>query len=298
MPDIAALLTGILSEDEVKYNEPMSRHTTFKIGGPADVYAEPRGEDALAAAVSALKDAGAPFAVVGCGSNLLVRDAGFRGAVLSTHAISGVTRVGDCLRVGAGATLAKTAAEALRHSLAGLEFASGIPGSFGGAVFMNAGAYGGEMADVLVSARVLTEGAAKDIPAGRLGFSYRKSALAETGGVILSGTVRLSPGDAGAIRARTLELNASRAAKQPLDLPSAGSAFKRPPGSYASKLIDECGLRGYTVGGASVSGKHCGFIVNNGRAAAADVERLMADVIRVVAERTGYILEPEVRILG
>jgi UDP-N-acetylmuramate dehydrogenase len=172
MTDTAALLSGILSEDEIRYNEPMSLHTTFRIGGPADVYAEPRGEEAFTAAVAALRRAGAPFVVVGCGSNLLVRDAGVRGAALSTRAIHGVTRDGACLRVGAGATLAKVAAEALRHSLSGLEFASGIPGSFGGAVFMKAGAYGGEMADALVLARVLTERGAEAIPAERLGFSF------------------------------------------------------------------------------------------------------------------------------
>ena len=278
-------------------NEPMKDHCSFRIGGPADVYAEPESEQTLCALWRWLKARGVPVTVIGNGTNLLVHDEGVRGVVLRLGerfaAISGENaRLYAC----AGVTLARLATAARERGLAGLEFAHGIPGSLGGAVMMNAGAYGGEMKDVVVSVRYLdADGEVRET--GDPAFSYRRSRFSESGDVILGAALRLAPDDPDAIRARMTALWEKRSASQPLDRPSAGSFFKRPAAGYAAAMIDEAGLRGASVGGAQVSEKHAGFIINTGGATFADVTALMARVQETVRARTGVLLEPEVRFL-
>ena len=281
----------------LKENEPMKAHCSFRIGGPADVFAEPGSAGELRALLVFARARSIPVTVIGNGTNLLVHDEGIRGVVVHLgERFAAVRREGDSLIADAGVTLARLATAAKEQGLAGLEFAHGIPGSLGGAVMMNAGAYGGEMKDVVVSVRYLDaqdeiqETADPD-------FSYRHSRFADTGEVILGATIRLTPDDPAAIHARMMELWAKRSASQPLDRPSAGSTFKRPAGGYAAAMIDGAGLRGLTVGGAQVSEKHAGFVINTGGATFADVTALMARIRAAVQEKYGVLLEPEVRIL-
>ncbi len=278
-------------------NEPMKAHCSFRIGGPAELFAEPGGEEELAALIRYLRRIGAPVTVIGNGTNLLVHDEGIRGVVVRLgERFASVRRDGDALIADAGVTLARLATAAKEQGLAGLEFAHGIPGSLGGAVMMNAGAYGGEMKDVVASVRYLdADGEIRET--AEPGFSYRHSRFAGTGEVILGAAVRLTPDDPAAIHARMMELWAKRSASQPLDRPSAGSTFKRPAGGYAAAMIDGAGLRGLTVGGAQVSEKHAGFVINTGDASFADVTALMARIRAAVQEKYGVLLEPEVRIL-
>ena len=281
--------------------EPMSRHTTFQIGGPADRLVTVETVSQLKGLLAVLREEGMPFLLLGKGSNLLVSDRGIRGAVLL---LSGeLKRVellsGGLVRAGAGASLASVCAFARDRGLTGLEFAWGIPGSVGGAAYMNAGAYGGEMKDVVERVCHLTpqgeEGSARG---EELQFSYRRSRY--TGGreIITSVEYRLSPGDPAQIAAQMEDLMARRKGKQPYDMPSAGSVFKRPEGYYAAALIEECGLKGRQVGGAQVSPKHAGFIVNTGGATCADVLELIRQIQREVYERKGVRLEPEIRVTG
>ena len=283
-----------------KTDEPMSAHTSFKIGGPADRFVEVKTVSELQAVLNAVSDGNVPYFILGNGSNLLVPDEGLRGAVLTLQ--------GDFKKVqslanghvlcGAGASLATVCSFARGQGLTGLEFAWGIPGQLGGAVYMNAGAYGGEMKDVLVSVRYLTEeGETVEIPAEQLDLRYRHSIFEENGGCILSAKFHLARGNAADIRARMNDLMARRKDKQPLDKPSAGSTFKRPVGAFAAALIDQCGLRGYRHGGAAVSDKHCGFVVNLGGATCADVLALCDEVRAIVKEKTGYDLEKEIRVV-
>lgn len=281
--------------------EPLSRHTGFRTGGPADALAKPQTKDELCGLVAALRREEIPFFLLGKGTNVLAPDEGYRGVVVLTE--QALTDLdfdmgSGTVTAGAGVSLAALCTEVMERGLTGLEFAYGIPGSVGGALFMNAGAYDGEMKDVAHEVRVLCENGAEETrSAAQMDFSYRHSAAQQDGSVILAGTFALMGGDAGAIRARMNELMASRKEKQPLELPSCGSAFKRPQGSYASKLIDECGLRGFTVGGAQVSEKHCGFVVNRGGATSADILTLLDRVRQTVFTKTGFDLEPEIRIL-
>ena len=287
--------------DRLLRDEPMSRHTTFRVGGPADLMLCANSGAEIACALKLAREEGVPAYVVGNGSNLLVRDGGIRGLVLRiSGGLNAIRREGDCLLVQAGASLAAVAAFARDEGLSGMAELGGIPGTVGGGVLMNAGAYGAELAQLVTQAEgvSLSDGRRVIYPADRLDFAYRHSALMDAGVVITQATLALTPGDPEAIRARMEECAKARREKQPLTLPSAGSTFKRPEGHFAAKLIDDCGLRGLTVGGAQVSEKHAGFIVNIGGATARDMLELMRQVEQRVFEQTGVQLEPEVRILG
>lgn len=279
--------------------EPLSAHSTFKIGGPAAVFVRPGGEEELCKAIALCKSASVPFYILGNGSNILFGDKGWLGAVICLAGMKGAVRQeGDTLEAPAGMPLNMLCMAALRAELTGLEFAYGIPGTVGGAVYMNAGAYGGEMKDVLVSVRHLNAaGEIVDTPAAELDLRYRHSIFEENGDCILSAKVRLTPGDSQKISDQMSELMGRRRDKQPLDKPSAGSTFKRPVGAFAGALIDQCGLRGYRHGGAAISEKHCGFVVNLGGATCADVLALCKEVQNIVREKTGYTLEKEIRVV-
>lgn len=280
-------------------DEPMSRHTSFRIGGPADLFVSPT-EEQLVDLLSYCKKRGIPYTVFGNGSNVLVADEGIEGLVLVLGRAMGEISVKGCtMTAGAGAPLADLSRVALEHSLEGLAFTSGIPGTVGGAVYMNAGAYGGDMASVLSEVRILTkEGKICNLPASELALSYRHSKLMETEAILLSATFLLAQGEQEEIREEIRSHLKSRREKQPLEYPSAGSTFKRPEGYFAGKLIEDAGLRGYRVGDAAVSEKHCGFVVNLGAARASDVCQLMQEVRRIVEEKFGVTLAPEVRLVG
>nr|WP_308669766.1 UDP-N-acetylmuramate dehydrogenase [uncultured Agathobacter sp.] len=309
-------VTEQLPQLSLMQDEPMKKHTTFRIGGPADYYAEPDVSQ-ISKLIEIAKACDMPVAVIGNGSNLLVGDKGIRGLVIGigkglsaievTEAVAQQSTAQDftaqgngrIITAGAGAILAAVAAKAAEASLSGLEFASGIPGSVGGAVVMNAGAYGGEIKDVLIDATVLTaEGELRIVTRDELDLSYRHSIVPEKGYIVLSARFRLSPKPQDEIKAYMAELRAKRVEKQPLEYPSAGSTFKRPEGYFAGKLIMDAGLRGYSVGDAQVSGKHCGFVVNKGEATAADVLTLIKDVQEKVLKQFGVKLEPEVKMIG
>ena len=297
-----------------KINEPLSAHCTFRIGGPADLFVMPCDEEQLCRAVMFCKQTQTRFYLLGNGSNILFADEGFRGAVIDVSAeqtAQGVRIVEGAvppegqedkewslLCAPAGMKLSELCNFALEHGCTGLEFAYGIPGTVGGAVYMNAGAYGGEMKDVLESVSYLTsDGRWVDSEASELDLSYRHSVFEENGACILGAVFRLAKGDPEEIRARMQELMHKRIDKQPLDKPSAGSTFKRPEGAFAAALIDQCGLRGHRHGGAAVSEKHCGFVVNLGGATCADVLAVCDEVRAIVKEKTGYDLEKEIRVV-
>ena len=291
-------LRALLGDAAVKTEESMALHTTFRIGGPARVYAAPADTMELARAAALCREYGEPYCLIGRGSNLLVSDHGVDGVVLSTERMDQASVLGTRVRAHAGISLAKLARLALDASLTGLEFAAGIPGTLGGAVVMNAGAYGGEMKDVLADVTVLApDGTVRLLPAEELGLGYRTSRIPSNGWIVLEAELELKKGDPEAVRARMDDLAVQRKAKQPLEYPSAGSMFKRPAGYYAGKLIDDAGLRGFQVGGAQVSEKHCGFVVNRGGATAEDVLSLCEEVSRIVYEKFGVKLEREVKYL-
>ena len=279
-------------------NEPMAAHTSFRIGGPAALFAEPASEAELLALLRRLNRLGVRPLIVGRGTNLLVSDAGVQGVVVHVgEALGGMEVTGTLIRAGAGAQLSAVARSAREHSLSGFEFAHGIPGSLGGAVVMNAGAYGGELRDVVECVRYLDENGALCETVDP-GFSYRHSMFSDRNCTVLSALLRLTPGDALAIAGRMAELSEQRREKQPLEWPSAGSTFKRPAGGFAAAMIDGAGCKGLTVGGAQVSEKHAGFIINRGGATCDDVLRLMELVKARVREKYGVELEPEVRIIS
>lgn len=279
-------------------NEPMSGHTTFRIGGPADLFLVPGSLEALGVVCAVCSREGIPLTPLGCGSNLLVSDKGIRGAVVGLLALRGICVEGETLRCAAGEKLSAACIAARDAGLTGLEFAYGIPGTVGGAVYMNAGAYGGEIKDVAVSARHLEGGERGEYAAAELRFGYRKSVYSGSARVIVETTFQLRRGETAAVGAAMEELMGRRKARQPLDWPSAGSVFKRPPGGFAGTLIDRCGLKGARVGGAMVSEKHAGFIVNAGGATCADVLSLIETVRGRVFEKTGVMLEQEIRLAG
>ena len=293
-------LRAIVGEENLLVNEPMSEHTTFEIGGPADFYVIPEDFDEVRDVIAACKDAGVDYFVLGCGSDLLVSDEGYRGVIVAVaDGLVGVSVEDDEICCQAGVGLREASEMACELGLSGLEFACGIPGSVGGACFMNAGAYGGCMADALKEVRVLLpDGSVVDVPAGELDLGYRKSRIADEGWVVLSATFGLNPGDPQKIRATMDDLTHQREEKQPLELPSAGSTFKRPEGYFAGKLITDAGLKGYQSGGAAVSKKHAGFVVNVGGATASDVHAVIEHVQDEVEHQFSVRLEPEVRFLG
>ena len=278
----------------------MKNHTTFRVGGPADIFLTPSAEE-LPAVLSVCREEQMPVTVIGNGSNLLVGDQGIRGVVICIgFGMRGIRVDGEKIFLEAGVTLAAAAQQAAKAGLTGLEFASGIPGTFGGAVVMNAGAYGGEMKDVIVSVRVISEdGEILTLSKEELDLSYRHSVIPECGYLVIDGELLLTrEKDPDQITERMEELKKKRIEKQPLEYPSAGSTFKRPEGYFAGKLIMDAGLRGFSVGGAAVSEKHCGFVINKGNATAADICALMDEVTRIVKEKYAVTLEPEVKKVG
>ena len=296
--DIQQTFSNARFDGKMELNCPMSRYTTFKIGGAAQVLLEAAGLSDIQTAVDICKTNGHPFFIMGNGSNLLVRDCGYDGVIIRLgSAFSEVSADGCVICAKAGALLPQIANFALSKGLSGFEFAAGIPGSAGGALVMNAGAYGGEMADIVRSAKVLRNGRVIELSEKELELGYRHSALIGSGDIALELCYELVPGNTSDIKSRMDELREARSSKQPLNLPSAGSAFKRPEGAFAAKLIDDCGLKGFSVGGAQVSQKHAGFVVNAGGATAADVIALTDIVIEKVRRETGYLLEREFIII-
>lgn len=281
-------------------NERMDRHTTFRIGGPADLFVCPEHTEQIIRILQLCREAEVPYFILGNGSNLLVSDAGYRGVVLQLDQnYQACLREDDCFTVKSGVLLAKLAAAAREAAYTGLEYASGIPGTVGGAVTMNAGAYGGEIKQNLVKARILTEDLeVRDIDADELNLGYRHSRIMDENWIVLGAVFRLTPGDEKEIGARMAELREQRQEKQPLEYPSAGSTFKRPEGYFAGKLIMDAGLAGFSVGDAQVSEKHCGFVVNRGQATAEQVASLIGSVRETVLKKFDVLLEPEVRFLG
>ena len=284
---------------EVLQNADMRQYTTLKLGGTADWMAFPRSAAEIAELFAEAGAAGLPVTVIGHGSNVLVLDGGIRGLVIRIDKnMKNIRREGNHLTAAAGAMLGAVAGFAAENGLTGLEFASGIPGTVGGAVTMNAGAYGGEMKDVVVRVDgILPDGTEMSLSGEEMRFGYRRSAVKDLNLIVTEVTMELAEGDPAAIRAKMSELNRQRAEKQPLDVPSAGSTFKRPEGFYAAALIDQCGLKGYSVGGAQVSMKHAGFLVNSGDSSR-DYLELVRTVQRIVRERAGVELETEIRIIG
>ena len=297
--DLLAIFAGCTAKPLLA-QEPMAKHTSFRIGGPADVLAQPADEAELAALLKRAAEHAVPVTLIGNGSNLLVRDKGIRGLVIKlSNSFSDMKALGNELTFGSGISLAMASKKAASLSLSGLEFAVGIPGTIGGAVYMNAGAYDGEMAKVVTSVRVMDrEGKISELKASELAFAYRHTALQNSGLIVTSVTCVLQPDEADAIAAKMADFSQRRISKQPLELPSAGSMFKRPVGYFAGTLIEQTGLKGYTVGGAQVSTKHAGFVVNVGGATAKDVLQLISDVQSKVFAAHGVRLEPEVLVLG
>lgn len=292
-------LQNDLPAERLLLNEPMSRHTSFRIGGAADALFLPATAEELTRAIAAAEETGAPWRVLGNGTNVLVRDGGLRGlTIVLGEPMSGVRIEGRRVTAQAGALLSRVGREAQRAGLQGMAALSGIPGSVGGAAAMNAGAYGSEMKDVLARVLVLDDGQPVWMDAGALALSYRDSLILRHGLIVLAAEFELQSGDPDAIQAEMADYAARRREKQPLNMPSAGSTFKRPAGHFAGALIEGAGLKGYRVGGAQVSELHAGFVVNAGGATARDVLALMDDVRRIVFEQTGVTLEPEVRVIG
>ncbi len=298
--DLYSRLLAVLPEDKILKNELMKKHTTFRIGGPADYFTVPTTNEEVKAVVSICKELQVPYYILGNGSNLLVSDEGYRGVVIQLYKeMSQIEVSGNTVRAQAGASLAKIANAALEAELTGFEFAAGIPGTIGGACVMNAGAYGGEMKDVLVTVTVLTQdGEILTLSKDELELGYRTSIIAKKDYIVLEALVELVPGKYDEIKAVMDNLREQRVSKQPLEYPSAGSTFKRPAGYFAGKLIQDAGLRGFQVGGAQVSEKHCGFVINAGDATAKDVDELMKQVSEIVEKEFGVTLEPEVKRLG
>lgn len=292
-------LSALLPAGCVRENVTLAPYTTMRTGGPAALFAEPRNAQQLAHVHQWAQAKGLPLLILGNGSNLLIADSGFDGLVIHLgRALSEVSVFANTLTAQAGASLAAAARAAAQASLTGLEFAAGIPGSIGGAVCMNAGAYGGEIAQVIVSARVLTPEGVRTVSKDELSLGYRSSAVMQNGWVVLEATFELAPGSPDEIKATMADLAARRREKQPLQYPSCGSFFKRPVGYYAGALIEQAGLKGYRVGDAQVSELHAGFVINRGHATSSEIYRLMQEVQRRVQAQFGVTLEPEVRLIG
>lgn len=297
--DILHQLQTILPHEAILVSEPMTNHTSFKIGGPADYLLLPDTIDQLTKLILLASQRDIPYMLIGNGSNLLVRDGGLRGLVIKTSHLTHYSIEQSKLTADCGLLLENAAQVACEQSLQGLEFASGIPGTIGGAVIMNAGAYGGEMKDVVTSTEyLLSDGSTRTLYGEEHQFGYRTSFLQQHHAIVLRTTLQLSHADPISIKARMDDLHEQRWSKQPMDMPSAGSIFKRPEGHFTGQLIDACGLRGFQIGGAKVSDKHCGFIVNAGHATAKDVLNLISHIQFTVMQEHGVKLETEVRIVG
>lgn len=297
---IVQLLAEKVPEGQILTHEPMKKYTTFKIGGPADIIVQPQNKEQLSAVLKVCRKEDIPYYILGNGSNLLVSDEGYRGIIIQLYNQFAEIKVdGNLITAQSGALLAKIASKALVHELTGFEFAHGIPGTLGGAVVMNAGAYGGEMKEVLVSCEVMTpEGEILNLSHDDLELGYRTSVIQKKDYIVLEATIALEKGDKEKIQELMKDYAGRRRDKQPLDKPSAGSTFKRPVGHFAGKLIMDSDLRGFKVGGAMVSDKHCGFVVNTGEATCEDVIGLIQEVRRIVKEKFDVELEPEVKMLG
>lgn len=293
-------IEAFASEGALLYNEPLRNHTTFRVGGEADAFLSVKNEEELKKALQLCREHNVPYFILGNGSNLLVSDTGFRGLVISIGKdLAQITLEGTRITAQAGALLSTVAQTAAKNGLTGMEFASGIPGSIGGAMVMNAGAYDGEMKMIVESVTILAEdGSIRAYSNEEMEFGYRTSRLKREKGIVLSVTVSLTEGDKTAIIEKMNDFAARRREKQPLEYPSAGSTFKRPEGMFAGKLIMDAGLRGYTVGGAQVSEKHCGFVINKDNASAEDIHTLIQNVQEKVREESGVTLEPEVIFVG
>ena len=290
---------ALFPEMELRFEEPMHKHTSFRIGGGVEIMAFPKSREELSDLLKASALLDLKPAILGAGTNILAPDEGIRGLVICLKdCLSGMEDLGDNrVRVAAGVTMTRAAVFAANLGLSGMEFAHGIPGTVGGGIYMNAGAYGGELKDICESVDVMDyNGNVRTVAAADMGFSYRHSMLEEKAGIVVSAVFCLTPMEPDQIKGKMKELQGKRSGSQPLDLPSAGSAFKRPVGGYAAALIDEAGLKGYTVGGAAITSKHAGFAVNLGGATAGDVRTLLQQVSDIVFEKTGIRLEPEVRI--
>lgn len=298
--NVIHLLEKKINREYIIEDEMMNKHTTFKVGGPADLYVIPRSEEELVYAIEVCKSENVPYYVIGNGSNLLVTDKGFRGVIIEVYRqMSDITVEGNCITAYAGALLSKIANTALEHGLKGLEFAHGIPGALGGAVTMNAGAYDGEMKQVLESATVIDDkGQVRTLSSDELELEYRKSIISRLGYTVIKATMRLEDGDKEAISAKMKDLMQRRRDKQPLEYPSAGSTFKRPVGHFAGKLIMDAGLRGYQLGGAQVSEKHCGFVINKDHATCQDILDLIHYIQEEVKSKFDVQIEPEVKMIG
>lgn len=293
-------VTSFMKKEDVKTNEPMSRHTSFRVGGPAKVFLNVRSEEELSKVLQLLRAQKLEYFVLGNGSNLLVSDAGYNGVIVHLgEEFADITTDGTCIMAGGAAFLGKVARSAMEAGLTGLEFAAGIPGSLGGGVVMNAGAYGGELSQVITSVRAMNAvGNIIRLEKEELLLGYRTSIFKQQPYIILQVTMELNPGNKDEILEKMNEYNKQRQEKQPLEYPSAGSTFKRPEGYFAGKLIMDAGLRGFSVGGAQVSEKHCGFVINKDQATAEDIQNLMNEVVKRVKEKFDVELEPEVIFLG
>jgi len=299
MNDFQQKIAGFLPEMEFRFDEPMAKHTSFRIGGPAEVMAFPKDIDELSKILKTSVLLDVQPAILGAGTNVLAPDTGMQGLVICLKdCLDGLERLDDTtIRVAGGVTMTRAAVFAANLGLSGLEFAHGIPGTVGGGVYMNAGAYGGEICQVCKSVDVVDfDGNVRTFSNEKMGFSYRHSILEEQAGIVVSAVFNLIPQEPRVIKDKMKELMGKRSASQPLDKPSAGSAFKRPVGGYAAALIDQAGLKGFQIGGAAISTKHAGFAVNMGDATAEDVKSLLAQVSDIVFEKSGIRLEPEVRI--
>ena len=293
-------LLNILDEENIKVDEPMKKHISFKVGGPADFLVKPKTEEELRNVVEFAKKENVPFIVIGNGSNLLVKDGGIRGIVIElSDNFNNYEIDGNIIKAQSGALLAIIGRNAMKNSLTGFEFAAGIPGTLGGALAMNAGAYGGEMKQVVKTVRLMDrDGNIFELSNAEMKFEYRRSLLTTKDYIVLSAVIELQPGNVEEIKEIMADYSNRRSTKQPLNFPSAGSTFKRPEGHFAAKLIDDCGLRGLNLRGAQVSDKHCGFVINSGGATAKDILDLMFIVKSTVNAKFGIMLEEEVKILG
>jgi UDP-N-acetylmuramate dehydrogenase len=293
-------LKDFISEDRIKINEPMKNHTSFQIGGACDILVLPRSQSEIKKIIDLCRENQTPFFVMGNGTNLLIKDSGIRGVVIKlAQNFNDIKVDGNIITCKAGVAMSAISRAALENSLSGLEFANGIPGSVGGACVMNAGAYGGEMADVVKKVKVMDfEGNVYEMSKDQIGYSYRKSSLQKGDKILLEVEMELKPGNYDEIKSKMEKCMSLRRQKQPLNMPSAGSAFKRPKDNYAGLLIEKAGLKGYSIGGAMVSDLHAGFIVNTGNATCADVEALLNHVKKVVKEKFNIELEPEIKIRG